>query len=42
MNDVTVGANDSCPAHPFRCNAKVGYDGPAGLGTPNGAAAFAG
>ena len=42
LNDVTVGANGSCPAHPFRCNAKVGYDGPTGLGTPNGTAAFAG
>ena len=42
LNDVTVGANGSCPAHPFLCHAKVGYDGPTGLGTPNGTAAFAG
>jgi len=42
LNDVTTGANGSCPAHPFRCHAKVGYDGPTGLGTPNGTAAFAG
>ena len=42
LNDVTSGANGSCPAHPFLCHAKVGYDGPTGLGTPNGTAAFAG
>jgi len=42
LNDVTSGADGSCPAHPFLCHAKVGYDGPTGLGTPNGTAAFAG
>jgi subtilase family serine protease len=37
--DVTSGANGSCtPA--FLCHAEVGYDGPTGLGTPDGTAAF--
>jgi hypothetical protein len=30
--DVARGANGSCPT----CTAKTGYDGPTGLGTPNG------
>jgi subtilase family serine protease len=42
LNDVTSGSNGSCPNHPFLCHAKVGYDGPTGLGTPNGTAAFTG
>jgi hypothetical protein len=25
---------------PYFCNGEVGYDGPTGLGTPNGTAAF--
>ncbi|MDQ6739577.1 MAG: peptidase S8 [Actinomycetota bacterium] len=37
MYDVTSGANGSCPAW---CTAKVGWDGPTGLGTPNGTSAF--
>ena len=33
--DVTTGSNGSCsPA--YLCTAQVGYDGPTGLGTPNG------
>ena len=37
--DVTTGSTASCsPA--YLCTAQVGYDGPTGLGTPNGAAAF--
>jgi subtilase family serine protease len=41
LNDVTVGSNGSCsPA--FLCHAEVGYDGPTGLGTPNGVGAFTG
>jgi len=37
--DVTSGSNGTCsPA--YLCTAGVGYDGPTGLGTPNGAAAF--
>ncbi len=39
LNDVTSGSNGSCsPA--YLCNGEVGYDGPTGLGTPNGVAAF--
>jgi subtilase family serine protease len=37
--DVTSGSNGSCsPA--YLCTAGAGYDGPTGLGTPNGTAAF--
>lgn len=37
--DVTTGSTASCsPA--YLCTGTVGYDGPTGLGTPNGAAAF--
>lgn len=38
LNDVTTGNNGSCGA-PL-CSAGVGWDGPTGLGTPNGIAAF--
>jgi subtilase family serine protease len=37
--DVTSGSNGSCGSSYF-CTAKVGYDGPTGLGTPNGVTAF--
>jgi hypothetical protein len=38
--DVTTGSNGSCsPA--IWCHAGAGWDGPTGLGTPNGAAGFA-
>jgi subtilase family serine protease len=37
--DVTSGSNGTCsPA--YLCTAGVGYDGPTGLGTPNGTGAF--
>ncbi len=37
--DVTSGSNGSCtPA--YLCTGEVGYDGPTGLGTPNGVGAF--
>jgi subtilase family serine protease len=37
--DVTAGSNGSCsPA--YLCTAGSGYDGPTGLGTPNGTSAF--
>jgi hypothetical protein len=40
LNDVAGGANGTCtPA--YLCAAESGYDGPTGLGTPNGIAAFA-
>ncbi|WP_435842891.1 putative Ig domain-containing protein [Streptomyces lavendulae] len=41
LNDVTSGANGSCGSS-YLCTAKAGYDGPTGLGTPNGTAAFTG
>ncbi len=37
--DVTSGSNGSCSVFYF-CNAGPGYDGPTGLGTPNGVSAF--
>ena len=37
--DVTSGSNGSCGGT-YLCTGKVGYDGPTGLGTPNGTAAF--
>ncbi|MFF4184134.1 peptidase S8 [Streptomyces sp. NPDC001691] len=41
LNDVTSGSNGSCsPA--YLCQGGSGYDGPSGLGTPNGTAAFTG
>jgi hypothetical protein len=39
LNDVTSGSNGSCSSS-YLCTAKSGYDGPTGLGTPNGTAAF--
>ena len=39
LNDVTSGANGTCtPA--YLCTAGPGYDGPTGLGTPDGISAF--
>jgi subtilase family serine protease len=37
--DVTTGSNGSCPTSQW-CNARTGWDGPTGLGTPNGVGAF--
>ena len=39
VNDVTSGHNGSCGGTYF-CTAGTGYDGPTGLGTPNGNAPF--
>ncbi|MFL6075948.1 MAG: carboxypeptidase regulatory-like domain-containing protein [Mycobacteriales bacterium] len=40
LNDVTGGSNGTCdPA--YLCHGGPGYDGPTGLGTPAGVAAFA-
>lgn len=36
--DVTSGSNGSCGN--YLCTAATGYDGPTGLGTPNGMTAF--
>jgi subtilase family serine protease len=37
--DVTSGSNGSCGGT-YLCTAGTGYDGPTGLGTPNGTGAF--
>jgi subtilase family serine protease len=37
--DVTTGSNGSCPTLQW-CTAGTGWDGPTGLGTPNGAGGF--
>ncbi len=37
--DITGGSNGSCPTTQW-CNAGTGWDGPTGLGTPNGTSAF--
>ena len=37
--DVSSGSNGSCPTTQW-CNARAGWDGPTGLGTPNGTGAF--
>ncbi|WP_234436158.1 carboxypeptidase regulatory-like domain-containing protein [Streptomyces sp. NRRL S-813] len=39
LNDVTTGSNGTCDAA-YLCTAGPGYDGPTGLGTPSGLAAF--
>jgi hypothetical protein len=39
LNDVTSGSNGSCGGT-YLCTAGAGYDGPTGLGTPNGTGAF--
>jgi subtilase family serine protease len=37
--DVTSGSNGSCGGS-YLCTATAGYDGPTGLGTPNGTSAY--
>jgi subtilase family serine protease len=39
FHDVTKGSNGSCTIT-YICNARPGYDGPTGWGTPNGIAGF--
>jgi N-acetylneuraminic acid mutarotase len=39
LNDVTSGNNGGCTVG-YLCNAVTGYDGPTGLGTPDGLQAF--
>ncbi|SHF75239.1 hypothetical protein SAMN05443575_0813 [Jatrophihabitans endophyticus] len=39
LNDVTSGSNGSCTTTKW-CTAGTGWDGPTGLGTPNGVSAF--
>lgn len=40
LNDVTSGSNGSSCTVAQWCNAGLGWDGPTGLGTPNGTSAF--
>jgi hypothetical protein len=37
--DVTTGSDGTCPTTQW-CTARAGWDGPTGLGTPNGVSAF--
>jgi hypothetical protein len=39
LHDVTTGVNGTCSPS-YLCTAGAGYDGPTGLGTPNGLTAF--
>lgn len=39
LNDVTAGSNGNCGGS-YLCTGGQGYDGPTGLGTPNGTTAF--
>jgi hypothetical protein len=39
LHDVTSGTNGVCPTA-YLCTAGPGFDGPTGLGTPNGTGAF--
>lgn len=39
LNDVTAGSNGSCQTS-YLCTGVAGYNGPAGLGTPQGTDAF--
>ncbi|WP_194909500.1 Kelch repeat-containing protein [Catenulispora rubra] len=39
LNDVNIGTNGGCTVA-YLCNATSGYDGPTGLGSPNGLQAF--
>jgi subtilase family serine protease len=39
LNDVTSGSNGNCSPTQL-CHARVGWDGPTGLGTPHGVGAF--
>ncbi len=39
LYDVTSGSNGTCDSS-YLCTGEAGYDGPTGLGTPNGISAF--
>jgi subtilase family serine protease len=39
LHDILNGSNGSCPTTQW-CNARTGWDGPTGVGTPNGTGAF--
>jgi hypothetical protein len=36
LYDITSGSNGTCTGSSYLCTATSGYDGPSGLGTPNG------
>jgi subtilase family serine protease len=38
LHDVTIGSNGSC--NTTMCKGAIGYDGPTGVGTPNGTGGF--
>src|SRR5207253_1495646 len=38
--DIVAGTNSSGPCTTAQCKSGHGYDGPTGLGTPNGAGSF--
>jgi subtilase family serine protease len=40
FRDVTTGSNGRCRTAPALCTAGTGWDGPTGLGSPNGIGAF--
>jgi hypothetical protein len=48
LHDVVAGSNGQCTGHgrntdpslAYLCTAQQGYDGPTGMGTPNGTAGF--
>jgi subtilase family serine protease len=40
LHDVTSGSNGTCRKAAALCTAGPGYDGPTGVGTPNGSGAF--
>lgn len=39
LHDILIGSNGTCGGS-YLCTAGIGYDGPTGLGTPNGTLAF--
>jgi subtilase family serine protease len=39
LHDITSGSNGACGGS-YLCMAQIGYDGPTGLGTPNGTGGF--
>ncbi len=39
LHDILSGSNGSCSGS-YLCTATANYDGPTGLGSPNGAGAF--
>ena len=40
--DIVVGSNGTCNPNAYLCNGGPGYDGPTGLGSPNGTTSFTG